>query len=170
MASQKRSKVQREEDLQRTASLYLRGKTYSQISSIIGVTAAQIKYDMDEVRERWLASSIQDYDNIKALQVARIEEHYKAAWEGWEKSISKFESSTVRVKGNPDESNHVEKSVRKEDRYGDPRFLSIMNECVKQICDIYGIKESPKIDPDENLRCPRFNIESILENVEASRN
>lgn len=98
-----RTEFQREHDLQLTASLYLQGKTQQEIAGVIGVSRSQIGYDLDEIRERWLTSSIRDFDQARAEALAKIDLLEREAWLAWEQSkVIEFEAANNRIeRGKP---------------------------------------------------------------------
>jgi predicted transcriptional regulator len=68
------------------ASLYCRGKPQWEIARHLGVTQAQISYDLRAVRKAWLESSVRDFDELKAQELAKLDHLEATAWENFERS------------------------------------------------------------------------------------
>lgn len=126
---------------QQVASLYLQRKMQSEIARQLGVTQAQISYDLKAVREMWLASSVRAFDAAKAQELAKIDEAERAYWQGWQRSLEPREVSvTEQTQG---DTTSRKASVRREGQAGDPRFLDGVLKCIERRCGILGL-EAPK--------------------------
>ena len=84
----KRTADQRRRDLALTADLYLKGKTQNEIADTLGFTRQQISYDLAVVRKQWLQSSVRDFDDAKALELAKLNRLEREYWDEWEESRS----------------------------------------------------------------------------------
>lgn len=77
----------------RVATLYLAGKTQQQIAAEVGVSQMTVSTDLAALRKAWLASSLRDFDTMKAEELARLELLEREAWEAW--SRSKQDAETI---------------------------------------------------------------------------
>ena len=77
---------QREQRLSDVARLYLQGKTQTAIGKALGVTQQQICYDLKIVRKRWLDSSIRNFDEARAQELAKIDRVEAEFWAAWNRS------------------------------------------------------------------------------------
>ncbi len=135
---------QREQRLADVARLYCQGMAQWKIGKELGVTQQQICYDLKIVRQRWLESSIRDFDEARALEVAKIddaEREFRAAWVR-SQHIKKVTSSKTKT-GNRDSS--VEDGIREEEQAGDPRFMDGILKCIHMRCELLGLNAAKKI-------------------------
>jgi len=135
------NKDQREQRLADVARLYLQGDTQAAIGRQLGVTQPQICYDLRIVRQRWVESQIRDFDEARAIEIAKIddiEREFRAAWER-----SKTAKQITHSKRKEGACASSEASVRKEEQAGDPRFLDGAMKCIAKRCEILGL-DAPK--------------------------
>lgn len=134
----RRSKEQRERDLQEISSRYLRGEYQVDIAKSLGVSQGTVSNDLAELQRRWMASSIRDFDEIKAQQLARIDELEREYWEQYQASKKPFRRVTRKRRGTKPEDAQIERAVTIEQRTGDPRYLSGIQWCVAERNKIIG--------------------------------
>lgn len=85
----KRTKAERDRDLELTARLALRGLTVGEIAEELAkqrqysLSRAQIYYDLDTLREAWQASANLTFGQFKAAELARLGEIEREAWRAW---------------------------------------------------------------------------------------
>ena len=85
---------------------------------------AKISQDKKWLREQWAQSGIRCLDEHKGRLVAEISLAKHEAWNAWKKSIAPYID--------PDTGLSVE-------REGNPKFLSIVINCIKREADILGL-------------------------------
>jgi len=119
---------------QQVASLYVRGNYQSEIAKALGISQAQVSYDLQAVQRAWLASSIRDFDALKAEQLAKIDAVERNSWEAWTRSQQPREST---LQESVDGKRKM--SRRLENQAGDPRFLERIQKCIDQRCEILGL-------------------------------
>ena len=144
---------------QEVATRYLRGEYQSAIAQVLGVTQAQISFDLKALREIWLASTLRDFDALKAEQLAKIDQVELAAWGAWERSQQPREVSiteqteggeVVGMDGTSQPKRPTRKaSMRREGQSGDPRFLAVIQKCIDQRCMILGLESPLRISIDQ---------------------
>src|SRR5262245_42719987 len=112
------------------ATLYLQGVYQSVIARQLGVTQQQISYDLKALRRQWQASALRNFDAAKSLEIAKIDEIERVAWEAWARSCQPRE---VTVQEAIEGERRTNKAVlRKEQQVGDPRFLERIQKCIEQ--------------------------------------
>jgi len=122
---------------QRVAELYLCGKGQYEIGQLLGVTQQQISLDLQKIQQQWLASSVRDFDAVKAQEIAKLDHIEREALEAWAQSRKVREVTiTKRITGKDPRD---EASIRREQSAGDPRFLQVAQRCVEQRCDLLGL-------------------------------
>ena len=99
MATPKRTKFQREADLQKITGLYLTGKTQDAIAQELGVTQQQISYDLKTIQERWRKSALVDLNEAKQRELERIDVLEREYWQAWEASKGEQQRSTASKTG-----------------------------------------------------------------------
>jgi hypothetical protein len=127
-----------ERDRVKVAEMYLQGKSQSAIAKVFKVSQQQIAYDLKIIRQRWLESSIRDFDAAKSEELAKIDLIESEAWDAWLKS-KQFKETTTTEKGKAPGGDVDKTSIKKEAREGDPRFLGIVDNCIRRRCAILGI-------------------------------
>jgi hypothetical protein len=127
---------------QQVAELYVKGRYQAEIGQLLGVTQQQVSLDLKAIQRAWLASSIRDFDLIKAEQLAKIDAVELAAWGAWERSCQQREITVQEVTEGHGEDRAKKVSIRRENQVGDPRFLERIQKCIDQRCDILGISTS----------------------------
>jgi len=141
----------REQQLAEVAARYVRGMSQWKIGKELGITQQQVSYDLKIVRQRWLESSIRDFDEARAVEVAKIDDaelEFRAAWER-SQCLRKVTSS--KTKTGRDSS--VEDGIREEEQAGDPRFMDGVLKCIHMRSELLGLNAAKKIsvlDADGN--------------------
>jgi transcriptional regulator with XRE-family HTH domain len=137
MAAPKRTAFERERDLERTASLYLKGKTQQEIADEIGVSRQQVGFDIQTVQRRWRESTVINLDEAKQRELARIDELERTYWQAWEKSTG--ERTKTKQEKTGGDGGQAKASVEKETLHGNPAFLTGVFNCVQERCRILGL-------------------------------
>lgn len=138
MAAPRRTRIQREKDLLLISEMYLRGKTQAEIGDVIGMSQQQISYDLKILRNRWLAQSVANIDEIKARELAKVDHLERTYWESWKRSLEDFTVKTTKARKTR-QVDSGEKIVKVEGRNGDPRYLQGVQWCVNKRCEILGL-------------------------------
>jgi hypothetical protein len=140
---------------QQVGALYVKGRLQTAIARELGISQPQVSHDLKAIQRAWLASSIRDFDLIKAEQLAKIDQIERAAWESFERSLQVREITVQEVTDGESRTNKV--SIRKEQQVGDPRFLQIAQRCIDQRCDILGLSTSA-----EAAKTPGTGLAALL--------
>ena len=164
---------ERREHLERVAALYGTGLMQYEIAEKCGVSRQQIGYDIQALHEMWVEGRVKDIDAAKIRELAECDRNQQRAEEGWERSLGTLEKKTQKAKpgfGN-DKLSISELTIASELGAGDPRFLSIIKDCIAQRCKILGLDAPTKIDltiresEDEQvreLRAEREQLDALL--------
>lgn len=68
------------------ARRYLQGQPQHRIAEALGLSQAQISLDLRAVRQEWLRSSLMNFNERKAMEIAKLDRVERAAWEAYEGS------------------------------------------------------------------------------------
>lgn len=147
-----RSIFQSAADRKIESEMYLRGNTLEMMVARLNeerpyrVSMRMVVDDMHVIRKEWRQTYLANIDEVKAKELARIDELEKAYWEGWAKSLEK-ESNTItekledRTAHSGDKPTYSRTRVRRVDRdgRGDPKMLEGVERCIKLRCKIFGL-------------------------------
>lgn len=146
----------------KVAKLYLRGTTQYDIAGEIGVDRSTIARDLEAVRKEWMASSLVDFNEAKAVELQKLDHLESVAWQGWERSCLdavtvQHKTEKVRKRKSKEEQQEEAKGKRRveegeealipikvnEDRKvsgqaGDPRFLEQVYKCIDARLKVLG--------------------------------
>jgi hypothetical protein len=139
------------------ARLSLDGMSQAQIAVWIGahrpytLTQQQISFDLKVVREEWINSAIENYENARLIELARIEVEERKAIAAWERSILPLRK--VRKKsGTKGDQPFNEVTIETEEypdgtpalRDGNPAFLQRLESIRLRRCAILGFASHQK--------------------------
>jgi len=147
----KRTAAQREVDLHQLSMLFARGFTQYQCADWFTanrpykLTRSQIAYDLEELRQVWLRECADNIALRKAEELHKINRLEATALEAWERSCQPRET-TVQENKETEFATRKDKpvkfrkaSITKENRDGNPAFLAIVQNCIRQRCAILGV-------------------------------
>jgi hypothetical protein len=143
MARNTRTSAQRLKDLEIIEDMYLAGKSQYKIAEVIGVSRQQVGYDIEELRQRWIARTAMKIDQKKAEELAKIDRLEQEYWMAWQESRKEFKANTVRKAEG--KAKTAEVSQHTENRYGDARFLQGIAWCISKRCEILGLNAPTEI-------------------------
>jgi hypothetical protein len=144
MTAKKRHPDEVRRDRELIAKFYMQGKNQFEIAEIISkqydftITQQQISSDLQVIRDRWLKSSVRDFDTAKAEQLAKIDHMESEAWDAWNKSKDKYRQITTK-KGVNAKGIINETTARVEDLIGNPAFMNIIDRCIERRCKLLGL-------------------------------
>lgn len=142
MAAPKRTRFEREKDLERIAALYLRGRTQSEIAEEFGLTQQTIARDLATVQARWREAALFDVDEAKRRELLKLDELERRYWQAFEDSCRmERRTQAQRVAGVGTLSLVEEKTSS-----GDPRFLQGIERCIDRRCKLLGLDAPAKTD------------------------
>lgn len=173
------------------ASMYVRGSSQWEIAKSLNppVTQKTVSEDLRVVREEWLKSAAQEYDALKAKELAAIDDLQEECWKQFRLSC-KVRTKTVKLekelklpkidisknKGNgsipfpkskvdplPDPVMTTTK-IGKDYRYpstGNPAWLDRVQWCVEMRCKILGIVKPPEVVNNNMLNVGTLNWDAV---------
>ncbi len=160
-AKRKRTELEHELDLLKTAELYVKGWRQDQIADYISehrpykLSSSAISLDIKILHERWVHAQLINMDEAKARELSKIDKVETAAWEAWEKTLTddvitestRIEDNAAAVR-NPKATTYTRGRVNKRTQTGrgDAKYLDIVLKCVNQRCRILGVYAPDKID------------------------
>ena len=68
------------------AQMNLAGMTLREIGEKLGVNAATVCRDLEWVREEWRKAAVEDFDQARAIELARLNLVERKYWEAWNRS------------------------------------------------------------------------------------
>lgn len=178
MAENTRTKAQRELDKVTITEMYLQGSRLSEIASVIGVKYQTIQDILKRLVKEWQTQAIHNIDELKAIELQRINNLEARAWKALEDSDGEVKKVVEKVGSlreafmnnaldpyddnrNPNQVNlDVETTTTTEKQVADPRYMKIILDCIKTRCQILGLDVENK-DKDEDKVAPVFNIQVI---------
>jgi hypothetical protein len=150
MAAPKRSVIQIERDRVEIARLYLQGVIQVDIAARLGMTRQMVGYDLKAIRAKWLESSLVNFNERVAIELAKIDNLEVEYWQAWQRSLQVKESSTAKVVSEA-ESERNEVSTKQEQMTGNESFLAGIRWCIDRRLKLFGLDAPVKIDWRQTL-------------------
>jgi predicted transcriptional regulator len=138
-----RSNDQKLKDFEEIARRYLQGETQASIGKSLGISQQTVSDNLKEIRSRWLESSIRDFDEIKAEQLAKIDRVESECWEQWERS-KKQKKTRKNEEILTGKGSIIKESETSQDQCGDPRFIAEIMKCIERRCALLGLDSELK--------------------------
>lgn len=104
----KRTKEQREADMNTLARLYVKGTSQMEIARQLGISQGQVSNDLKRLLKRWEETRLNEIDRYKHEQLLRINMIEEEMWSAWEKSKLTGKKTVNKGKSG--------KTIAKEDR------------------------------------------------------
>ena len=148
------------------STLYKRGYSYREMRSEVmarlnlqSYSLETLKKDIDSLLEEWRETRIEDLDLALQLELERIDNLVKEAWEAWERSkesYKKVKGTQEGIPGTPDgegdgQAGEVITTKMKQTSedvvsYGDPRYLEVINRLLMERRKLLGLYSPEKMD------------------------
>lgn len=149
-----RSKQELAADLADISQQYLDGKTQRQIVVWIkenrGYTLSigQVNADIKKAIALWMEKAVANIDEIKARDLAKLADIESRATAAYERSLKDFERTQQEqiTAADGKAGKRIKASVTKETRDGDPRWLAVILDCIRERKEILGYAKPKKID------------------------
>jgi hypothetical protein len=164
LAAPKRNKDQIKRDQAIVAELYLKG--WQQVDIADHLTAEfgieysveMIKRDLRLVRERWLKSSLRDFDELRSEQLAKLDLMELQTWEQWARSCADYSKKTTGTgpQGPIDKTETGSQS-------GDPRYINVLLSIIERRCKLLGLDAPQKVAPTNPEGDQPYNPPSATE-------
>jgi transcriptional regulator with XRE-family HTH domain len=137
MNGPKRHRTQVKKDRVLIAEMYIRGKYQSEIASELGLTQQQISYDLKKIQKEWQKTTTLALDEYKIKELSKIDHLERTYWQEWEESKKEKITKTLKAK----DADTAEKTLKTEERCGDPRYLDGVQWCIDQRCKLFGLHQ-----------------------------
>ena len=170
----KRNEAHRESDRNEFAKMYLEGKSLREMQVWVKqnrdyeLSIAGIGNDLRHVRQYWLDSQIIDFNEIKAKELAKIDNLEQEYWSSWYNSLKKKETiDSERVddvatskRGTTIPAYQRTKVHKKEEtNYGEIKFLQGVQWCIEQRCKIFGLNAPTKVSVNWRREAERSGLD-----------
>ena len=167
----KRSKEQREADLNTLADLYVKQVPQMDIARRLGISQGQVSNDLKRLLRRWEDTRFHQIDRYKHEELRRINLIEAEMWECWEKS-----KVTAKVVINKGKSGVTDPDPKDKEYWragsteelpvgGDMQYMNGVQWCVQQRIKILGIGAPTKIaqtDPTGQFEAGSSAKEELL--------
>jgi DNA-binding CsgD family transcriptional regulator len=141
-----RSKAQAERDRQLISKYYLEGMTQWEIRNKLGISQATVSRDLKLLFRYWRLSSINNIDQLKQIELVRINKLEIEYWNSWDRSKEEFKKKSLKQRVIAESKQPIEINSATEDRNGDPRYLAGVQWCITKRCEILGINAPIKTE------------------------
>lgn len=153
MASPKRNKQQILLDRIIISGLYMRGwpqgKIAEHLSSRESDFAPRIQYsedmikrDLKVIRDGWLESSLRNFGEMRAEQLAKLDTQEAEAWREWQRSCEDYKKKIMGTSA----QGKIDKTETGT-QTGDPRYLNAILSIIERRCRLLGLDLPHKVAP-----------------------
>lgn len=191
----KRKPIEAERDRLLIAELYLHGLQQIKIVEVINarycpegtelkeggvrytLSQQSISRDILIMQQRWMQSSLINFNQAKANEIAKIDELEREAWIAWKRSIGEHRTETKeemprRKKRSADapsgmvQAMRVVKSVTKtETLNGDPHYHDTIKWCIDRRSKLLGLDEPLKLSLVDERVPAAMREEDIVDEI-----
>lgn len=185
MAPNKSKKLEVLQRREVIAKRYLTGQSMRQIADSLELNLTMVFRDIDAVRKEWHQNAQAAISEHKAKELARLDHLEMQAWTAWSMSQGDLIVTTQRGRGKavapptncpkcskplagattcscgyslPTAGTEVTKQTVNRKSAGDPRFLKIIQECIRQRCAIIGLNNPMPITGNDYLPVIGFEV------------
>ncbi len=181
----KKMKDYRQEQIVRldiVAQLYKRGYSYREIREEVMArldletySLRTVSKDVNRLLEEWRETRIENFDHSVQLELQRIDDMIKEAWEAWDKSKEDYTQKSSKQKGIPgmkddDEGNDgrppevltisMEQTAKEFIKYGDPRYLELIHKLSIERRKLLGLYSPEKREISGDLSFTNLLMET----------
>lgn len=173
------------------ADLYVKGYRQPKIAEHLGISQPLVSTELKRIREDWLKSSLRDFDQAKAEELARIDVVEREYFQAWERSKRNAETVTereekayqldpavlkrkVRDKGKAGEPlprklvpTKVFNERRSVGQSGDARYLDGVMACIKLRLQILGVLDEGRTNINIQNNAT-FNLDDYVQTLPKS--
>jgi predicted transcriptional regulator len=150
---------------QEVARLYVSGMSQYEIADELQVTQPTISTDLKSIQEMWRERNVAFLSAHKLLELARIDEVERNAWEAWNRS----QQDAVETSGDLDDQKKMANvHIKRKGQAGAAKFLDIVLGCIDRRCKLLGLDAPIKIaetDVDGNDVTPDERMQRARELV-----
>lgn len=155
----KPSEIKRDKKI--IADYYLHGDSQMaivekmKIAHNIKISQTTVFRDLKAIQQQWKKETNLDIDEIKIVQLKKIDNLEREFWAGWHRSYGPTRKKTIKKKTDPDGTTD-EKQVQEWELAGDPRFLQGVLQCIERRCKILGIDQIGEVNVFQNVTFAQF--------------
>ena len=129
------------------ARLRLDGLTQAEIAAEISklrdykISPQTVSLDLKEVRSAWMQTSLDAYQQTRAIELSRLDQEERFAIAGWERSLRSKVSKKERTRTGTNDGKPFEEFMQETDeevRDGNPVYLARLESIRKRRCEILG--------------------------------
>src|SRR5262249_3608577 len=121
---------------QKVAARYVRGQTQWEIARAFELDQSTISRDLAAIRDEWLKAAVLDMTEVKARELAKVDECERQAGAAWAGGQEDAERRRAGKRGET-----ATQEIVTRGQAGDPRFLDVVLKCVEKRCQILGVYE-----------------------------
>ncbi len=126
--------------------LYLQGTGQGAIAEQLRISQSTVSDDLKAVRKQWRDSAIRDFDELRSIELEKIDLIEREAWAAWKRSQKPAQSAVVTGEG---AGQRTSKSMKHQ--VGDPRFLVLVSQSIAQRRALLGLDVLPTAASTEEL-------------------
>ena len=177
------------------AQLYKRGYSYRQIQAEVMARLDLPSYSLNTVHrdvkrmlEEWRDTRIENLDLAIQLELERIDDLIREAWEAWDKSKQDYEKTQTKQTGTPTQpatnssasdgdgkivTVKIERTSEEITKYGNPRYLEVIHKNLAERRKLLGLYSPEKAIIKTEAEMSREDIEaelSRLRNIQSPTN
>ena len=169
--------------LEIVAKLYKRGYSYADIQREVreqlgmdkGYSTRTVHKDVHTLLNEWRETRIENVEHSVQLELERIDEVTKEAWNAWEKSKTDYERKKAKQQrvpiiddkggkgGEGSEKNEIVKMEQQREEvicYGDPRYLEVIHKNSVERRKLLGLYAPEKKDVNGEFTFANFLMET----------
>src|SRR5262249_11278982 len=132
------SKLQVQQRRTSVARLYLQQRTQDEIARELGVNQGTISRDLKAIQAEWQRQRLDDFQQAKLRELARIDQVEREYWQARERSCHDREQ-TDQEKTSAPTGDRLKAGTRSEGRDGTPEFLRGVERCIEMRCKILNL-------------------------------
>lgn len=185
----KRTKDQREFDLDFCSILFLRGYTYREISERLNeenarrgvgytITKQMVYWDMQQLLIEWKRERMENIDDYVTQELRKLDKMEVELWEAWERSKTGKTREKNRQNAKPrkvlEDGDNPEyygyEETTTETSAGNPRFLDLLLNVQQRRAKMLGFDapikvEIPRLEKSINGDAPQYDVSAIPEDL-----
>lgn len=148
----KRTKEEREHDIQIEAEMKIKGHSYRAIANYINKTFDRsishitIRSDVNQYIKQWKADHDKEFDDRLNVELRKLELREKLLWEAWERSCESIVIKAVKKKGSFKKVNDIQTEEKTYHGKGDPRYMDQLDKLSEKRCKLLGLYAPDKTE------------------------
>jgi predicted transcriptional regulator len=143
MAANKRTRAQRENDLEKLSEFTLAGKSQTEMAQLLGISQSQVSQDLKKLDDRW-QKALHNKGLHKAREIAKLNRLEMMLNEGWERSLKPKETK-IAEKITGGKSERTKAVSRHEQRDGNPAYTTAILAVIDKRCKLLGLNPPKRL-------------------------